>query len=215
MDLDGGEGVGGERAGGGDARGVKAEGGDGFGDGDAVGVGAGEVVCGELAGGGERGEERKAEAHALLFRECDQFDVEGQRGGAELFDRREAEEDAERAVEGAGIGYGVDVGEKDERVCVAEGGKAGGAEVADVVDAGLETCLPHPPGDQRMGVAGGGREEVTCGLTGDVCDAREFAAARDDGGGAGGDGFGGGRVAHAEIILRRRHLSAPVLALLP
>ena len=103
------------------------------------------MLWGELAGGGERGQEGKAEAHALLFREGDEFDVEGQRGGAQLFNRGEAEEDAEWAVEGAGVGDGVDVGEEDESGCVIVGGTADGAKVADVVDADIETCLPHPP----------------------------------------------------------------------
>ena len=53
VDFDGGEGVGRERAGGGDVGGVEAEVADGFGYGDAIGVGAGEVFGGELAGGGE------------------------------------------------------------------------------------------------------------------------------------------------------------------
>jgi hypothetical protein len=82
VDFEGGEGVGGERAGEGDVVGVRAEVADGFGDGDAVGVGAGEVVGSELAGGGERGEEGEAEADAFFFGEGDELDVEGERRGA-------------------------------------------------------------------------------------------------------------------------------------
>ncbi len=95
VDFEGGEGVGGEWAGRGDVgRGSRPKSADGVGDGDAVGVGAGEVFGGELAGGGERGEEGEAEADAFLFGEGDELDVEGERGGAELLDGGEGEEDA-------------------------------------------------------------------------------------------------------------------------
>ena len=84
VDLERGEGIGRERAGDGDAVGVEAEGSavgevtDGIGDGDALRVGAGEMLRRELADGGQRGEEREAEAHAFLFGEGNELDVEGQ-----------------------------------------------------------------------------------------------------------------------------------------
>ncbi len=118
VDLDSREGVGREGAGDGDAVGVEAEVADGVGDGNAFGVGAGEMLGRELAGGGQRGEKGKAEANALFFREGDELDVEGQRCGAELLDGSEAEQNAQRAVEGSGVEDGVDVREEDEGGCV-------------------------------------------------------------------------------------------------
>ncbi len=139
----------------------------------------------ELAGDRERGEKREAEAHALFFGEGDEFDVEGQRRLVQFFEGGEREDDAERAVEGAGVGDGVDVREEDERGRVRFGSWANGAEVAGVVGAGFESGLAQPPGEQGVGVARGGREEEARGLAGDVGDARELAAAGDDAGGAG------------------------------
>ena len=90
------------------------------------------------------------------------------------------------------------MGEEDEGGGVGVRGAASGAEVADVVGVGFEIGLAEPPGEEGVGVAGGGREEEASGFVGDVGDEGELAAAGDDGGGAGGEGVG-----HAGIILVR------------
>ena len=176
---------------------------DGIGEGDVVGVGASEEVGGELADGGEGGEEGEAEADAFFFGEGNEFDVKGEGCGAEFFKDGEAEEDAEGAVEGAGVGDGVDVGEEEEGGGVVVSGAACGAEVTGVVRAGVEACLADPPLEEGVGVAGGGGEVEAGGFVWDVRDTGELAAAGEDSGGAGGERFGGGgRVGHAEFILR-------------
>jgi hypothetical protein len=45
----------------------------------------------------------------------------------------------------------------------------------------VEAGLADPPGEEGVGVAGGGREEEAGGFAGDVGDAGELAAAGDDG----------------------------------
>jgi hypothetical protein len=72
------------------------------------------------------------------------------------------------------------VREEDERGCVFDGGAAQGSQVAGVVGAGCfdwrdEASLSYPPGEQRVRIARGGREEEARGYAGDVGEARQRA----------------------------------------
>ena len=97
---------------------VDVAGGEGGFEGDAVAVGAG-AVGGDGVGSGEGGgaEERAAEARAFLVGPVDQADGEGRTAigvagdGGEDFERGD---DAERAVEPAAVGDGVEVAAEDE-----------------------------------------------------------------------------------------------------
>ena len=183
--------------------GVEAEVADGVGDGDAVAVGADEGGGVERADQRETAEERFGETHPFFFREADDFDGEGHslpcraRVGEHFFGESDAEDDAERAVEGACVDDRVQVRADEEPGCAGRGARQQAAEVADGVDVNMHSGCPHPVACEGVDAVHGWSEEGARGLAGDFGAAREFAAAGDNAvcAGCGGNACG----LHAEF----------------
>src|SRR5665213_43266 len=99
-----------------------------------------EMPRGELPGHRKRSPKWKAETNSLLFRECDQLDVEGQRRRAEFFDDCEGQQHTQGAVESACIRHCVDM--RKQQQCRPVGGSSPprAADIAHVVSVRLESC---------------------------------------------------------------------------
>ena len=98
--------------------------------------------------------ERRGKAHALFIAERDDFD--GERKSLAGFERRlhhfDGDDDAERAVEPAGVAHGVDVGAKDQRQRSGVARAIAADDAAECIDA-RSSCPPRAstwrPGRRR------------------------------------------------------------------
>ena len=117
---------------------------NGFGYSDAVSIRACEGLRVELADECEASQKWFVEAHAFFFGEADDFDGERKMLAAQLLDYSDAEHNAEDAVEGAGVGDGVEVGADEKAWGVRRETGPDAAQIAHGVDAHRHSCGLHP-----------------------------------------------------------------------
>jgi hypothetical protein len=126
--------------------GIAAGRGDDIGDGRARCVAARQQLRLEPAGDHAAAEIGGAEAHALLLRERDKFEVEWQfeLPARQLLGDHQRRGDPEPAVVLARIAHGVVVRADDQRLGVRISTREAADDVADRVDAGVEPGGLHP-----------------------------------------------------------------------
>ena len=121
-------------------------------------VGAIEQRRIERAGQRAAAEKRHAEAHAFLVGESDDLDGKWKPLLAEQLDERDGQDDAEHAVEGAGIRHRVEMradvearrsGDRRRR----QSRRIDAAKIPDGVDAHRHADARHPGGQRRVHVA--------------------------------------------------------------
>ena len=137
--------------------------------------------CGiEAAGDCTASDEGEAEANAFFFREGDDFKREGQTEGAGGFDELKRENDAEHAVEGSGVGDGVDVGAENEALAGYVGRSEEAAQVADGVDGDGHAEGFHAGAQVLVNLANGRGEEAAGGAAGLFTHGGDGSAFGDD-----------------------------------